>query len=233
MKYHTHQTGYNPPAMDTKLLAAMIKSAFAFILTILLLSLPANASDVSDLDGSQLMARYANTQTVDSELAYLELKSFETDTPAKDIIKKRFLTVTRKNGDGDYDYLVRIIEPLDVAGVSVLTNVKNSVAEQYLFLPAQGKALKLGPAGNSGSFLGSDFAYEDLVRESAGSFDYKRLPDAMAQGEACAVIEARPAEGNESQYAYRKIFLDTNSFEVRKIEFFREEGGKPVKELQA
>ncbi|MFB9900799.1 outer membrane lipoprotein-sorting protein [Cerasicoccus arenae] len=190
------------------------------------------ANDASKLDGPQLMNRYAETQTVDAELAFIELKTFETETPTENIIKKRLLAVTRKDGNGGYDYLIRLLVPKDVEGVSVLTNVNNGNTDQYLYLPAQGKPVQIG-TGMSGNFLGSDFAYEDLIRETPSNYNYERLPDAVAQGEVCAVILAKPSEVEGSQYAYRKIYLDPISFEVRKIEFFSEDGSDPVKELQA
>lgn len=211
----------------------MIKPTFALSLAFTLAPVAAFA-DAALFSGKELMDRYAQTQTVDSELAFIELKTFETDTPTEEIVKRRFLAMTQKHGDGGYDYLIRMIRPKDVEGVSVLTNVHGQdELEQFIYLPAQGKIIELGGVGRDGNFLDTDFAYEDLVRETPGNFEYTRLDDAVAQGEICAVVQAKPTSGDISQYAYRNIYLDPESFEVRKIEFFSEGGDKPVKELQA
>ncbi len=213
----------------------MTHPTFKLLLALLLIPLALLAESTpatADLDGPSLMKRYAETQTADSELAYIELKTFDTETPTDQIPRKRFLAITRKDGQGGYSYLVRLIYPLDVEGVSVLTNTNGRKnMEQFLYLPAQGEPLQLGGAGRSGNFLGSDFAYEDLIRETPAHFTYRRLDDALAQGEVCAVVEAVPAEGDESQYSRRVIYLDPESCEVRKIEFFV--NGEPLKELQA
>lgn len=212
----------------------MIKPTFSLSLAFALTPLALPAEDTTPMDGKALMDRYAETQTVDTELAFIELKTFETETPTDQIIKKRFLAVTRKDDDGGYDYLIRLVRPKDVEGVSVLTNVEgNDDIQQFLYLPAQGEPLQLGGAGRSGSFLGSDFAYEDLVREAPGNYEYVRLDDGLAQGEVCAVVEARPVGDGESQYSRRVIYLDPNRYEVRKIEFYGDDPDMPVKELQA
>lgn len=211
----------------------MIKTTLTLSLALAITPIIAAADDIAAMDGPELIEQYVATQAVDTELAFIELKTFETETPTDEIIKKRFLALTEKTGDGSYDYLIRMIRPTDVEGVSVLTNVDGESIDQYLFLPAQGKPLKLSTAG-SGNFLGSDFAYEDLVRETPGNYVYTRMPDGVAQGEICAVVQARPAEDTDSQYAYRNIFLDPTTFEVRKIEFYDDEGDDlPAKELQA
>lgn len=185
------------------------------------------------LTGPELIQQYVDSQTVDSELAYIELKTFETETPTDEVIKKRLLAVTQKNGEG-YDYLVRLMSPDDVAGVSVLTNVDgDNKMQQYLYLPARGEPLRLEAAGRSGNFLGSDFAYEDLVREAPANYHYVRMDDALAQGEVCAVIDARPIDVDDSLYSRRLIYLDPESYEVRKIEFYGDDEETPVKELQA
>ncbi|WP_309387596.1 outer membrane lipoprotein-sorting protein [Cerasicoccus frondis] len=210
----------------------MIKTSLLLTLALSLTPFALFANDDAQSEGRKLMDQYVATQTVDSELAFIELKTFETETPTDEIIKKRFIAVTEKTGNGTYDYLIRMVRPLDVEGVSVLTNVDGAVVEQYLFLPAQGKPLKLSSAG-SGNFLGSDFAYEDLIRETPGNYEYTRLPDGVAQGEICAVVQAIPTDAGASQYAYRKLYLDPDTFEVRRIEFFNELDGEAVKELQA
>lgn len=208
-------------------------SALAFILLTLAPASPAQA-DADALTGPELIEKYVKTQTLDSELAYIELKTFETETPTDNITRKRFLALTRKDADGGYGYLVRLVRPEDVEGVSVLTNVRaDDSSEQYLYLPAQGKPLQLSQAGRSGGFLGSDFAYEDLIRETPKNWTYERLPDGVAQGEICAVVEAKPTETDDSQYTRRLIYLDPSSYEVRKIEFYSDHGETPVKELQA
>ncbi|WP_309399248.1 outer membrane lipoprotein-sorting protein [Cerasicoccus maritimus] len=210
----------------------MKKNYFTLSLAIILTPLVLQADETAQLNGRQLMEQYVASQTVDSELAFIELKTFETETPTDEVIKKRLIALTEKKNDGAYDYLIRMVLPKDIEGVSVLSNISGDTIDQYLYLPAQGKPLKLGSVG-SGQFMGSDFAYEDLVRETPGNYTYTRLPDAVAQGEICAVVQAVPASEDSSQYAARNIFLDPTTFEVRKIEFYDELDGEPVKELQA
>jgi len=212
----------------------MIKPLSVLSLAFLSASLSVHAEDkpFANLTGAELVDLYAKTQTVDSELAYIELKIFEGAQPGKDVAKRRFLALTEKEGGG-FDYLIRLVRPEEVEGVSVLTNVDaDDNVSQYIYLPAQGKPVQLAGAGRSGSFLGSDFAYEDLVREAPGNFDYERMDDAPAQGEECAVVRAYPKDDLASAYAYRDIFIDPTSYEIRKVVFYGE-SGEPVKELQA
>lgn len=211
----------------------MIRPRFALSLAFALSPLALQAEAANSLDGSQLMDRYAETQSVESELAFIEMKVFEPDAAPGEITKRRFLGLTQKDGQGGFSYLVRMVRPQDIEGLSVLTTVNGDDAvEQWLYLPAKGEPVRLAGASRSGSFLGSDFTFEDLVREVPGNHRYTRLPDGVAQGEQCAVVRATPEDGASSQYAYRDLYLDPNTFEVRKIEFF-DASGAIIKELQA
>ncbi|MGE9295704.1 MAG: outer membrane lipoprotein-sorting protein [Puniceicoccales bacterium] len=210
----------------------MLKLFFASAATFITCAAMAMPDDFKYLTGPELIERYAETQTVDSELAFIELKVFESATPGKDVVKRRFLALTRKD-DAGFDYLIRLIRPQEVEGVSVLTDVgANDKVTQYLYLPASGKPVKLAGEGRTGHFLGSDFAYEDLIREAPGNFFYERMPDGEAQGEECAVVRATPKNNVPSGYQYRDIYLDPTSFEIRKVIFYGE-NGKPTKEMQA
>lgn len=185
------------------------------------------------MDGRELMDHYAKTQTVDSELAFIEMKTFDSESPSKDVVKRRFLALTKKKPEGGFDYLIRLVRPKDVEGLSVLTNVSgDDSVDQFLYFPAQEKPVKLAGVNRSGAFLGSDFAYEDLIREAPNRNSYQRLPDGVAQGEVCAVVRANPEKSAESQYAYRDIYVDPTSFEVRKIVFYNDDDER-IKELQA
>ena len=69
--------------------------------------------------GEQIVAKYVATQEVDSEVAYVELSISQPGSATR---KHRFLTVYRKRPDGTRDYLLRMVAPKDVAGVSVLAH---------------------------------------------------------------------------------------------------------------
>jgi len=206
--------------------------ALSFVIATTMPLVEASVDDFAALTGAELIERYIDTQTVDSELAYIELKLFDQSNPGSDVVKRRLLALTEKNANG-FNYLIRLVRPVDVEGVSVLTTVESGKRiEQFLYLPAQGEAIRLANAGRSGSFLGSDFSYEDLVRETPGNFFYQRLADGEAQGEECAVVRATPKDSVDTQYRFRDIFLDPNSYEIRKIVFYGEDG-EPTKELKA
>jgi hypothetical protein len=103
----------------------------------------------------------------------------------------------KDNGDRS---LVVFESPADVKGTALLTySHKTGDDDQWLYLPALKRVKRIGSSNNSGPFMGSEFAYEDLASQEVEEFTYKWLRDETCPGkeygsQKCFVIEQYPID---------------------------------------
>lgn len=127
-------------------------------------------------------------------------------------------------GDGDKS-LVVFDNPRDIAGTAVLTYAHTTEADdQWLYLPALKRVKRIAAANQSGSFMGSGFAYEDLVSEELGKYTYRWISDEpcpveAALGLSCFVVERRPTAA-ESGYSRQVVWLDQDEYRPWKIDYY-------------
>jgi outer membrane lipoprotein-sorting protein len=126
--------------------------------------------------------------------------------------------------DGDKS-LTYFQSPADVQGTALLsfTHFKTP-DDQWLYLPALKRVKRIASANKSGSFVGSEFAFEDLLAQEVPRFTYKYLreeacPTAEAKGLMCFVSERFPAYEN-SGYTRQISWVDKKDYQVRKLEFY-------------
>lgn len=111
--------------------------------------------------------------------------------------------------------------PRDVEGTAFLSHTKIlEQDDQWLFLPALKRVKRISSANKSGPFVGSEFAYEDLLSQEVDKYDYKYLEDKECAGELnCFVIERYPRYEN-SGYTKTIVWIDMDEYRPMKIEFY-------------
>jgi outer membrane lipoprotein-sorting protein len=89
-------------------------------------------------------------------------------------------------------------------------------------LPALRKSRRISAANKSDSFVGSDFAYEDLGAEEIDQHDYRLLREDTLDGTPVYVVEATPNEQRrkESGYSRRHIFVRKDNAAIARIDFY-------------
>lgn len=117
-------------------------------------------------------------------------------------------------------------KPAAVAGTRFLT-IQNAgkPEDRWIFLPSLGKVRRVAATEGSGSFMGTDFSYDDvaLMSRDAGMDDYSLLPDADYAGTPCWVIEATPKDAN-FQYARMVLWIEKSSSSTRKMDLYDRKG---------
>ena len=110
-------------------------------------------------------------------------------------------------GDGDRSR-VTFEWPADVKGTRLLTwSHKDGNDDQWLYLPSIKRVKRISAADKSGSFMGSEVAFEDLGSQEPEKYRYKWLADAKEGGRDSWQLERVPvAKG--SGYARHVVWLD-------------------------
>lgn len=122
-------------------------------------------------------------------------------------------------GMGDRSLIV-FDRPRDIAGTAFLSHTKIAKPDdQWLFLPALKRVKRISSANKSGPFMGSEFAYEDLVSQEVDKYEYEWLRDEPCGALSCFVIARMPVYEN-SGYTRQVVWVDSEEFRPMKTDFY-------------
>lgn len=127
--------------------------------------------------------------------------------------------VLEVQGDGNKSLFV-FDNPRDVKGTALLIHGHITQSDdQWLYLPALKRVKRISSANRSGSFVGSEFAYEDLGSLEVEKYTYKWIRDEKCGDLDCTVTEYTPAEKG-SGYTRLLLWHDTEELRVWKVEYY-------------
>ncbi len=127
-------------------------------------------------------------------------------------------TLEGKNGDKS---LMIFLTPADVKGTKMLTHEHlNKDDDQWMYLPALKRVKRIASRNKSGSFMGSEFSYEDTANASWKKYIYKDdLEEVDLNGVKCYKGTRVPKDKN-SGYTKQVTWIDKKNFLVQKVEYF-------------
>ena len=129
------------------------------------------------------------------------------------------LKVIEVEGDGDRTLFV-FDRPRDVKGTAFLVHAhKNEPDDQWLYLPALKRVKRISSSNQSGSFMGSEFSYEDLSAVEVEKFVHRHLRDEPCGDLECVVLERTP-KSEDSGYSRQLVWLDRDELRTMQVEFF-------------
>ena len=136
-------------------------------------------------------------------------------------ISRRKIQVRAFEVINDGEKIISIfIEPKDVYGTTLLSFTHKKIPDdRWLYIPALKRVKRIANKSQSGPFMGSEFAYEDLSSPELEKYTYKFLRDEKFDKLDCAVIERIPIDP-DSGYSKQNIWYDKSEFLTRKIEYF-------------
>ena len=123
--------------------------------------------------------------------------------------------------EGDGDKVLSVIEsPPDVRGTALLTYTHiGEPDDQWLYLPALKRVKRISSANKSGSFLGSEFAYEDLASQEVAKYTHRYLRDEPCGELQCFVIERVPVY-KHSGYTRQLTWIDHDEYRFWRVDFY-------------
>lgn len=142
------------------------------------------------------------------------LKNREGETSIRRI-RSRNLEVA---GEGDRSLMI-FDQPADVKGTKFLSlSHKTGDDDQWLYLPALKRVKRISAANKGGSFMGSEFSYEDMSAPELEKFTYRYLRDEKYKGRPSFVIERYPVD-EHSLYSRQVVWMDQQYYIPWKIEY--------------
>ena len=127
--------------------------------------------------------------------------------------------------NGDEKRLFRFVQPADVEGTGMLSAFYRSGGEDiWMYLPSLRKVRRVVLSSEgSGSFMGSDFTYDDLGNQALDDFTYKLLGREVLGGVECYLIEALPISQKlveQSGYSKQLRWLRVDNLQTVQIKFY-------------
>ena len=134
---------------------------------------------------------------------------------------KRTIRIQNLEVAGDGDKSMSIFDhPADIKGTALLTYThKTGDDDQWLYLPALKRVKRIASSNKSGPFMGSEFAFEDIVSQEVEKYTYKHIREEIFDGQDCFVQERYPADKN-SGYTKQMVWIDKTHYRILKIDFY-------------
>ncbi|NQW01161.1 MAG: outer membrane lipoprotein-sorting protein [Rhodospirillales bacterium] len=144
-----------------------------------------------------------------------------TNSHGQSSIRKLRLSTLENTDTAAGDKSLTVFDhPRDVKGTAFLSFTKIlEPDDQWLFLPALKRVKRISSANKSGPFVGSEFAYEDLVSFEVGKYTYKWIRDEACGTLTCFVVARYPLYEN-SGYTRQITWVDQAEYRVQKVEYY-------------
>ena len=129
------------------------------------------------------------------------------------------LKVIEVEGDGDRTIFV-FDRPRNVRGTGFLVHAhKTGPDDQWLYLPALKRVKRISSSKQSGSFMGSEFSYEDMGAVEVEKFTHRFVREEACGKLRCFVLERVP-KSKDSGYSRQLVWLDREELRNIRIQYF-------------
>jgi outer membrane lipoprotein-sorting protein len=127
--------------------------------------------------------------------------------------------------DGDKTLIV-FRRPGDIEGTALLSYTRITASDdQWLYLPALKRVKRISSNNKSGPFVGSEFAYEDMLSQEVAKYTYRWLRDGPCGALQCFVVERVPVYEN-SGYTRQIIWIDQENYRAMRIDYYDRKGDR-------
>jgi hypothetical protein len=180
--------------------------------------------------GGELTPRELMQEVIASATASDETVSIRMElSDSRNQVRQRTATLhAKKDPDGNVMRLIRFHSPADLAKSGILVLEKgDGDAEQWIYLPAYHRSRRVAAANRSDTWMGTDFAYEDMSAPNIDRYDFRYLEDERVGGVDCKVVDAVPRDEKlkkESGYSRTVYWIDPVRKVVMKADFYDDRG---------
>ncbi|WP_304545889.1 outer membrane lipoprotein-sorting protein [Sulfurimonas microaerophilic] len=134
--------------------------------------------------------------------------------------ERKMKMIVLENDSGDKS-LMTFLSPADVKGTKFLNYEHvNKDDDQWLYLPALKRVKRIASKSKSGSFMGSEFSYEDLSSFSIDKFIFKGDAKLVTlNGKKMYEVQRKP-KSKYSGYTKQVSWVDPKTFLIKKVDYY-------------
>ena len=121
--------------------------------------------------------------------------------------------------------LITLTWPADQKGVILLTwDYRDKDDDQWLYLPSVKRTKRISSSGRTGSFLGSEFTYEDMLRPwGVEKYRWNYIKDQKVGSNNTWVVERFPKD-KHSGYSKQVAWIDMKYVAPLRVDYFDRKG---------
>ena len=136
----------------------------------------------------------------------------------KSVRNMEMKTLEGKNGDKT---ISTFLNPADVKGTKTLGHEHiDRDDDQWLYLPALRRVKRIASRNKSGSFMGSEFSYEDIGNQNYQKFTYgKKVQEVKFKGIKCYKGVRYPKNKN-SGYSKQISWVSKKDFLLQRVDYY-------------
>ncbi len=133
----------------------------------------------------------------------------------------RQLEMKTLEGENSDKTISTFLTPADVKGTKTLTHEHvNRDDDQWLYLPALRRIKRIASSNKSGSFMGSEFSYEDIGNQNYNKFTYvKGVKEVELDGVKCYTGTRIPKDEN-SGYTKQVSWVSKDKFLLLRVDYY-------------
>ena len=188
---------------------------FKTLLLTALLSVSAHAISSYDLalKSDAAVSGYKDAQSI------MQMTLFNAHGQKRVRTMKSKLLEGKKN-DGDKS-LMEFLSPSDVKGTKFLSYQHiNRDDDQWLYLPALKRVKRIASKNKSGSFMGSEFSYEDLSSFNVDKYNYEGDAVEVSLESKKYLKSVSTPKSKYSGYKKQVSYLDPKTYLLHKVEYY-------------
>lgn len=115
--------------------------------------------------------------------------------------------------------LITFLAPADTRDTALLSySYKMEADDQWIYLPSMRRTRRIASGNKSGSFVGSEFSYEDISPQQVEKYTYNFLREETINEKDFFVIERFPVDPRSSGYSRQVMWIDQAEYRPHKAE---------------
>ena len=181
----------------------------------------------AELSGTEVMTRVEQREIGKDETSQVTLTLFTKEGQRRE----RKLLLQRKGKADQKKVLIHFLSPADVRGVGFLVwRHPGKDDDRWLYLPDLHMVRRIAAADKRGSFVGSDFVYEDIAGRDVDQDQHALTGSESIGGKDCYVVKSVPLDSRSAEFEHKVSWIRKDNFVVVQ-EMYYDHQGNPLKKL--
>ena len=173
------------------------------------------------LNGEQIAERSSDLSVGNTSHMAVQMDLIESDGS----VSTRLIEEWSKDKEDGESVLMVFRAPASVKNTRFLQVTNDDRADdKWIYLPALKRVRRIASSDGSKSFMGSDATYDDMSTRELDADTHELVEEGSYENWSCYILKNIPVDAEGSQYSYRMVWIDKDSFVPVKSEMYDSHG---------